>query len=77
MYTKTIKHLTTVKETLEELLDEHSEKMLDAQSIDLQNDIEKDIIDPIKETLEQIDIIIDNIETGSYSLDNDDFDDDY
>ena len=75
MYTKTIKHLTTVRGTLEELLDEHSEKILNVQSIDLQNDIEKDIIDPIKETLEQIDIIIDNIETGSYDS-NDEFDDD-
>ena len=43
MYTKTIKHLTTVREGLEELLDDHSEKMLAAQSIDLQNDIEKNI----------------------------------
>jgi hypothetical protein len=76
MHTKTIKHLTTVRGGLEELLDEYSEKMLNVQSIDLQNDIERDVIDPIKETLEQIDIIIDNIETGSYSLD-DDFDDDY
>ena len=76
MYTKTIKHLTTVRGTLEELLDEHSEKILNVRSIDLQNDIEKDVIDPIKETLEQIDIIIDNIETGSYDS-NDEFDDDY
>lgn len=76
MYTKTIKHLTTVREGLEELLDDHSEKMLAAQSIDLQNDIEKNIIDPIKETLEQIEVIIDNIESGSYDS-NDNYEDDY
>ena len=76
MYTKTLKHLTVIREELEELLDEHSEKLLNTKSIDLQDDIEKNIINVLNEVVEQIDIIIENIETGSYES-NDDFNDDY
>jgi len=76
MYTKTLKHLTVIREELEELLDEHSEKLLNTKSIDLQDDIEKNIINVLNEVVEQIDVITENIETGSYES-NDDFNDDY
>jgi hypothetical protein len=76
MHTKTLKHLTVIREELEGLLDEHSEKLLNTKSIDLQDDIEKNIINVLNEVVEQIDVITENIETGSYES-NDDFNDDY
>jgi predicted DNA-binding protein len=76
MYTKTLKHLTIIQEELETLLDNYSEKLLNTKSVDLQDDIEKNIINALNDVVEQIDVITENIETGSYDS-ADDFNDDY
>jgi hypothetical protein len=76
MYTKTLRNLTIIREELEGLLDNHSEKLLNTKSVDLQDDIEKNIINVLNEVIEQIDVITENIETGSYDS-TDDFSDDY
>lgn len=78
MYTKTLKHLTILKEELESLLESHSEKMLNTKIMELQDDIERNVINNINETIEEIEIIIENIESGTYEVgNNNEEDDDY
>ena len=76
MYTKTIKHLSIIREELENLLESHSDKVLDTKSFELQDDIERNVINSINEIIEQIEIISEDIESGTYEEDIDD-DEDY
>ena len=77
MYAKTLKHLTILRDELEALLETHSEKMLNTPNLELQDDIERDVIGSINETIEEIDLIIESIEAGSYESNNMDSEDDY
>lgn len=76
MYTKTIKHLSIIREELENLLESHSDKVLDTKSFELQDDIERNVINSINEIIEQIEIISEDIESGTYEEDIDE-DEDY
>ncbi len=80
MYGKTIKQLLAVKDELNEILDVRSEKLLDSvNSFELQTELQRNVIDYITETIEQIDIILENIESGGYDDDplEDSDDEDY
>ena len=77
MYTKTLKHLTIIREELENLLESHSEKALQTKSFELQDDIERNVINPINDVIEQIELITEDIESGTYEVGNNDEDDDY
>lgn len=78
MQTKTIKVLNDTRIELEGLLESYSEKLLDVKSLELQDDIERTIIDRINEIIEEIEIITENIENGFYETNDDmDSDDDY
>jgi RNA polymerase-binding transcription factor DksA len=72
MYTKTLKHLSIIKDELENLLESHSEKVLDTKSYELQDDIERNIINSINEVIEQIEMITEDIENGTYEIDVED-----
>ena len=72
MYTKTLKHLSIIKDELENLLESHSEKVLDTKSYELQDDIERNIINSINEVIEQIEMISEDIENGTYEIDVED-----
>jgi len=72
MYTKTLKHLSIIKDELENLLESHSEKVLDTKSFELQDDIERNVINSINEIIEQIEIISEDIENGTYEIDMED-----
>ena len=72
MYTKTLKHLSIIKDELENLLESHSEKVLDTKSYELQDDIERNIINSINEVIEQIEMISEDIENGTYEIDMED-----
>jgi anti-sigma28 factor (negative regulator of flagellin synthesis) len=76
MYTKTLKHLSIIKDELENLLESHSEKVLDTKSFELQDDIERNVINSINEVIEQIEMISEDIENGTYEIDVED-DDEY
>jgi hypothetical protein len=54
------------------------EKVLDSTNkSELQEDLQRNIIDYITETIEQIDLMIDNIESGEYDQTPDEEFDDY
>jgi len=72
MYTKTLKHLSIIKDELENLLESHSEKVLDTKSFELQDDIERNVINSINEVIEQIEMISEDIENGTYEIDMED-----
>ena len=72
MYTKTLKHLSIIKDELENLLESHSEKVLDTKSYELQDDIERNVINSINEVIEQIEMISEDIENGTYEIDVED-----
>ena len=72
MYTKTLKHLSIIKDELENLLESHSEKVLDTKSYELQDDIERNVINSINEVIEQIEMISEDIENGTYEIDMED-----
>jgi len=72
MYTKTLKHLSIIKDELENLLESHSEKVLDTKSFELQDDIERNVINSINEVIEQIEMITEDIENGTYEIDVED-----
>ena len=72
MYTKTLKHLSIIKDELENLLESHSEKVLDTKSYELQDDIERNVINSINEVIEQIEMITEDIENGTYEIDVED-----
>ena len=72
MYTKTLKHLSIIKDELENLLESHSEKVLDTKSFELQDDIERNVINSINEVIEQIEMISEDIENGTYEIDVED-----
>jgi len=78
MFTKTLKQLSSIKDELNDLLETKSDNLIDStNSTELQVEIQKNVIDYISETIEQIDIILEEIEDGSYDDGFDEIFDDY
>jgi len=78
MHGKTIKQLLNLKDDLNSVIEIRGEKVLDSTNkSELQEDLQKNIIDYITETIEQIDLMIDNIESGEYDQTPDEEFDDY
>lgn len=66
MHSETLKKLISLKDELNNIL-ENSETLLDStDSLELQQEIEKNVINYITETIDEIDIILENIENGDY-----------
>jgi hypothetical protein len=78
MHGKTIKQLLNLKDDLNSVIEIRGEKVLDSTNkSELQEDLQRNIIDYITETIEQIDLMIDNIESGEYDQTPDEEFDDY
>jgi RNA polymerase-binding transcription factor DksA len=78
MHGKTLKQLLSMKDELNSILESRSDKLLDStNSAELQEELQRNVIDYISETIEQIDITIENIENGEYDQNSDDEFDDY
>ncbi len=78
MHGKTLKQLLSFKDELNTLLENRTDKLLySTNSADLQEELQRDVIDYVSETIEQIDIIIENIESGEYDQTSDEELDDY
>jgi hypothetical protein len=77
MHGKTIKQLLSLKDELNSILETRSEKLLDStKSSGLQEELQRNIVDYLSETIDQIDMIMDNIEGGEYDEnDNEELDD--
>jgi RNA polymerase-binding transcription factor DksA len=67
MHHKTLKQLNTLRDNLSELHENSTDKLIEStNSNDLQNEIQRNVINYITETIDQIDIIMENIENGEY-----------
>jgi RNA polymerase-binding transcription factor DksA len=78
MHSKTLKQLLSLKDELSGALETKSDKLLDSTtSAELQEEIQRNVINFISETIEQIDIILENIENGGYDEEFDEEFDDY
>jgi uncharacterized protein YoxC len=70
MYSKALKHLNQIREELTDIIDGQSERLLDStKSPQLQDDMQRNVIDLINETIEGIDNIVDSIDRDEYSDD--------
>jgi hypothetical protein len=78
MHGKTIKQLLSIKDELNTIIEGGSDKLLDStNSPDLQEELQINVINYILETIEQIDVILENIESGEYDEEPDEEFDDY
>jgi hypothetical protein len=78
MHGKTIKQLLSIKDELNTIIEGGSDKLLDStNSPDLQEELQINVINYISETIEQIDVILENIESGEYDEEPDEEFDDY
>ena len=78
MHGKTIKQLLSIKDELNTIIEGESDKLLDStNSPDLQEELQINVLNYILETIEQIDIILENIESEEYDQNPDDEFDDY
>jgi RNA polymerase-binding transcription factor DksA len=67
MHHKTLKQLNTLRDNLNELYENSTDKLIEStNSNDLQNEIQRNVINYITETIDQIDIIMENIDNGEY-----------
>jgi hypothetical protein len=67
MHHKTLKQLNTLRDNLSELHENSTDKLIEStNSNDLQNEIQRNVINYITETIDQIDIIMENIDNGEY-----------
>lgn len=72
MYAKVLKHLNSVREELQDIIDGQSDRLLDStKSTQLQDDIQRNVIDTINSAIEEIDYIIDGIDGNDYNDDED------
>jgi len=70
MYAKVLKHLNSIREELQDIIDGQSDRLLDStKSNQLQDDIQRNVIDTITSAIEEIDYIIDGIDGGDYNDD--------
>lgn len=76
MHEKIINELLSLREELSILSDKYGESILHiTSSNDLQNDIQINVINFLNEANDEIDVIIENIESGEYDKNDDEFDD--
>lgn len=72
MYDKVLKHLNSIREELQDIIDGQSDRLLDStKSTQLQDEIQRNVIDTITSAIEEIDYIIDGIDGGDYNDDED------
>ncbi len=72
MYAKVLKHLNSLREELQDIIDGQSDRLLDStKSTQLQDEIQRNVIDTITSAIEEIDYIIDGIDGGDYNDDED------
>ena len=77
MYAKVLKHLNSVREELQDIIDGQSDRLLEStKSSQLQDDIQRNVIDTITSAIEEIDVIIDAIDSDDYN-ENDDYSENY
>lgn len=63
----TIKHLSLVKQQLESILMEHAFRAIElANNAELQFEIQSCLNDPLSELIENVEKIIENVESGDY-----------
>jgi RNA polymerase-binding transcription factor DksA len=78
MHGKILKQLLSFKDDLNSVLETKTDKLLDStDSVELQEELQRNVIDYVSETIEQIDIILENIENGEYDEPIDDEREDY
>lgn len=74
MYAKVLKHLNSIREELQDIIDGQTDRLLDStKSIELQNDIQRNVIDSITNTIDEIDTITDAIDNDEYNNDEDNY----
>ena len=72
MYAKVLKHLNSLREELQDIIDGQSDRLLEStKSTQLQGDIQRNVIDTISSAIEEIDYIIDGIDGDDYNDDED------
>jgi hypothetical protein len=74
MHHKTLKQLNSLRDSISELYENNADKIIEStESGDLQSELQRNVINYLTETIEQIDIIMENIENGEYdeAVDND------
>jgi len=68
MYAKVLKHLNSIREELQDIIDGQSDRLLEStKSTQLQDDIQRNVIDTITSAIEEIDNIIDAIDSDDYN----------
>lgn len=74
MYAKVLKHLNSIREELQDIIDGQTDRLLDStKSTELQNDIQRNVIDSITNTIDEIDTITDAIDNDEYNNDEDNY----
>ena len=67
MHHKTLKQLNSLRDNINELYENNADKIIEStESADLQSELQRNVINYLTETIEQIDIIMENIENGEY-----------
>ena len=75
MNKKVLKELKRLRETLQEIIDSDSERLIYfTQSPVLRVELQKTVLDLVEETLTNIDTITDNIDNEEYNDDDNGFD---
>lgn len=75
MNKKVLKELKRLRETLQEIIDSDSERLIySTQSPVLRVELQKTVLDLVEETLTNIDTITDNIDNEEYTDDDNGFD---
>lgn len=70
MHTKVIRNITKLKEELETLLETHTDKVLDStKSEKLQGDIQRDVLNYMSDTIDEITNLLESIDDGDYDED--------
>jgi hypothetical protein len=73
MYAKVLKHLNLLREELQDIIDGQSDRLLEStKSAQLQDDIQRNVIDTITSAIEEIDVIIDAIDSDDYNENDED-----
>ncbi len=77
MEANAVNELTKLKNDINTLIESRGEKIMDStESVELQNDLQRNVIDFMNETIEQIDLLLENITNGDYDNFIDEPDDD-
>ena len=67
MYSSILNQLNSIREELTDIIDGKSEKLIDStRSIKLKDEIQKNVLDMITQTIDEIDTIVDDIDNNEY-----------